>query len=114
MDVLIVDDNAGMSGLIRDYLLILRPGISVGMCASIPEAVATIARERPKLVLIDIRMDGIDGLGGTALISRLFPGTRVVIVSQFNDLGLREEGARQGACGFVQKDRLDDLEMYLP
>jgi DNA-binding NarL/FixJ family response regulator len=75
-------------------------------------AVAAVRRHRPEVVLMDIRMPGLDGLGATRAITadRDLDGTRIIVLTTF---GLDEyvfEALRLGASGFLLKDtQPDDL-----
>jgi CheY-like chemotaxis protein len=73
------------------------------------EAIAICAEERPDWVLMDLRMKPIDGLRATAVIKARFPATRVAIVSQYDDAGLRAEAVRAGADAYVTKENLHEL-----
>jgi DNA-binding NarL/FixJ family response regulator len=67
----------------------------------------------PRLVLMDIAMEGIDGLKASRILKREFPSARIVIVSQYTDQVLREEAEAVGVIGYVTKDNLDPLKEFL-
>ncbi|WP_432135268.1 MULTISPECIES: response regulator [unclassified Streptomyces] len=104
--VLVVDDQflirAGLVGLLR-----AAPGISVvGEAEDGAEAVALAARTAPEVVLMDIRMPGMDGIEATERILAQASGAppRVLVLTTF-DLDEYVYGAlRAGACGFLLKD----------
>jgi DNA-binding NarL/FixJ family response regulator len=78
----------------------------VGEATDGAEATALTARHRPDVVLMDIRMPGVDGLTATRRItedSRL-PGTKVVILTTFDLDEYVFEAIRSGASGFLVKD----------
>jgi DNA-binding NarL/FixJ family response regulator len=102
--VLIVDDQS----LIRlGFRMVLdaADGIEViGECADGAEAVEATGRLRPDVVLMDVRMPGLDGIEATARITRHHPQTRVLVLTTF-DLDEYAFGAlRAGAGGFLLKD----------
>ena len=61
---------------------------------------------RPDLVLADFHMPDMDGLELTGVLSRDFPGTRVIIVTNDTDPELPNRCLAKGAHGFVSKDQL--------
>jgi two-component system nitrate/nitrite response regulator NarL len=68
------------------------------------EALESIARVRPDVVVVDMRMPGIDGLGVLAAVGRDFPGTRVLILSAYLDGDAAYRALGEGAAGFISKD----------
>lgn len=102
--VLIVDDQS----LIRlGFRMVLEAadGIEVvGEAADGAGAVEATARLRPDVVLMDVRMPGVDGIEATARIARDHPAVRVLVLTTF-DLDEYAFGAlRAGAGGFLLKD----------
>ncbi|MGW0536854.1 response regulator [Streptomyces sp. NPDC003032] len=102
--VLIVDDQP----LVRRGLsLILSPDPSfevVGEAEDGARAVTLAGRLRPDVVVMDIRMPVLDGVGATAELAATVPGCRVLALSTF-DLDEYVVGAlRAGAYGFLPKD----------
>lgn len=105
--VLIVDDDplvrAGLS-----FMLGGAPDLEiVGEAADGDEVAAAVARTRPDVVLMDIRMPGVDGIEATRRIIR--DGTashdpRVLILTTFDLDEYVIEAVRAGASGFLLKD----------
>lgn len=104
---LVVDDHAEFRKLVRD--LLHQRSLLVLECASGAEALATFETERPDCVLMDIEMDGMDGLETTRSIRSKFPDARIIILSQHDSAELREAASEAGASAYLQKDNLNDL-----
>ncbi|WP_336213896.1 response regulator transcription factor [Nonomuraea sp. LPB2021202275-12-8] len=102
--VLVADDEALIRGSFR-LLVDSAPGLSaVAEAATGEEAVAISRRERPDVVLMDVRMPVMDGIEATRHICAAQPEVRVLIVTTF-DLDEYVYGAlRAGAAGFLLKD----------
>jgi DNA-binding NarL/FixJ family response regulator len=104
--VLIADDQA----LIRIGLRTLIDGEDdldcVGEVADGLAAVAVAARTRPDIVLMDIRMPGIDGLEATRRITAdpLLAATRIIVLTTFERDEYIFDALRHGASGFLLKD----------
>ena len=102
--VLVVDDQE----LVRlGFCVILdaADGITVvGEAANGEAAVSQVAAHEPDVVLMDIRMPGMDGLEATRLITRGPAGPKVVMLTTFDLDDYVYEALRAGASGFLLKD----------
>jgi CheY-like chemotaxis protein len=107
MTVLIVEDNARVRRLLRIAL----SGIAamVWDCPNGAEALDAYAAHRPDIVLMDIRMPGMDGLAASRQIRLFHPSAKIVIVTDYDDDALRRDAREAGACGYVVKMNLLDL-----
>jgi len=79
---------------------------AVGEASNGEEAVAVVARERPDVVLMDIRMPEMDGLEATRRIRALdgAEGVRILILTTFDLDEYVHDALRAGASGFLLKD----------
>jgi len=111
MKILIADDDARMRQMVKQTVANL--ATECYEAADGTEAIAVCAARRPDWVLMDFRMKSMDGLRATAEIKARFPETRVAIVSQYDDAELRAEAARVGACAYVLKENLQDVQQLL-
>lgn len=76
----------------------------VGEAANGRAGVAMVQEQRPDIVLMDVRMPELDGIGATAEIVASSPETKVIVLTTF-DLDEYAFGAlRAGASGFLLKD----------
>ncbi|MEV0188718.1 response regulator transcription factor [Kitasatospora purpeofusca] len=102
--VLVADDQTVVrEGIVM--LLGLLPGIEVvGAAADGEEAVALVARHRPDVVLMDLRMPRCDGVEATRRIRAGYPGTEVVVLTTYADDESLFPALRAGARGYLTKD----------
>jgi DNA-binding NarL/FixJ family response regulator len=102
--VLVVDDDA----LVRAGLAMLLAGAGdieiVGEAADGSEVAQAVAEHQPDVVLMDIRMPGMDGLAATELVRAQENAPEVIVLTTFeaDDYVLR--ALRAGAGGFLLKD----------
>jgi DNA-binding NarL/FixJ family response regulator len=101
--VLIVDDDhlvrAGLVELLAD-----EPDIEVvGQAATGREAVERARRLDPDVVLMDVRMPDLDGIGATRELARVVPRARVLILTTFEQDDYVFGALRAGASGFLLK-----------
>jgi DNA-binding NarL/FixJ family response regulator len=108
--VVVADDQA----LVRSgFSVLLRSADDiqvVGEASDGAEAVDVAIRERPDVILMDIRMPGTDGLEATRRITAddRLTNTRVLILTTFDHDEYVFEALRAGASGFLLKDTLPD------
>jgi DNA-binding NarL/FixJ family response regulator len=108
--VLIADDDDLMrAGLIE--LITADPDIEVvGEASTGREAVERARRLAPDVVLMDVRMPDLDGIGATRELSRAAPEARVLILTTFEQDDYVFDALRAGASGFLLKrTRPEDL-----
>ena len=103
--VVVVDDQALVRG---GFAMVLNHQSDIEVVAEAGnglEAVALAREHRPDVVLMDIRMPGMDGLQATALIvAELGAAVRVLILTTFEPDEYVYLALRSGASGFVLKD----------
>src|SRR5690349_6884661 len=104
IQVLIADDHALVrSGL--KALLERSPDIRVvAEAADGREAVALIAQHRPDIVLMDVTMDGLNGLEATMRAVRDHRGVRVIVLSMHKSEEYIVHALQAGASGYLTKD----------
>jgi len=102
--VLIVDDQRLMrEGL--HTLLELEEGMQVaGEAGDGQAALEAYERLQPDVVLMDIRMPGMDGVEATRRLRSRWAAARVIILTTFDDDESVFEGLRAGAVGYLLKD----------
>ncbi|MCI2422008.1 response regulator transcription factor [Saccharopolyspora sp. K220] len=102
--VLVVDDEALVRAGLR---MILEPAADIEVVAEASdggEAITAVAKHRPDVVLMDVRMPGMDGLTALRELRRSPSAPKVIMLTTF-DLDDYVHGAlRGGAAGFLLKD----------
>ncbi len=101
--VLLVDDQelvrTGLRGILRS-----RFGFEiVGELDSGAGVVETVARTRPDVVVMDVRMPGVDGVTATRALGEVEDAPPVLILTTFEDEEILAGALRAGAAGFLLK-----------
>jgi DNA-binding NarL/FixJ family response regulator len=101
--VLLADDDHLMRAGLKE-LLTSDPAIEiVAEAATGREAIDKATRLVPEIALMDVRMPDLDGIEATTAITRAAPGTRVLILTTFEEDDYIFRGLRAGASGFLLK-----------
>ena len=108
MKVLVVDDNEDARYLLRKRLDQKRQFQIVGEASDGAEALSRIEELAPDLVIMDVRMPGMDGIEATRLIKERFPQTSVLAYSAFGEEAQVTAMREAGAVGYVLKDAADE------
>ncbi|MBD0268822.1 MAG: response regulator transcription factor [Cyanobacteria bacterium Co-bin8] len=108
--LLLVDDQIIIRQGLRS-LLEAKPDLEVvGEAADGMQAIAQVEALRPDVVLMDLRMPGMDGVAATRAICQQFSETRVLVLTTFDDDEDVAQAMRAGARGYLLKDtHSDDL-----
>ena len=102
--LLIVDDQTLVRQGLKS-LLDARPDMEVvGEAQNGEEALEQVAQLKPDLVLMDVRMPVMDGVVATQEICQRFPGTRILVLTTFDDDDYVGPAIRYGAIGYLLKD----------
>ena len=101
---LIVDDHE----VVREGLrlsLSRAPHIRViGEASDGASAVAIAERRKPDVVIMDVRMPGMDGLEATKILTEKMPDVAVLIFTAFSERSLLTRGMESGAKGYILKE----------
>ena len=99
--VLVVDDEATIRESLADALS--DEGLAVSLAADGRAALAAIARDVPDVILADIRMPELDGLGLLRAVRAREDGIDVVLMTAFDDMPTVAVAMREGAADFLTK-----------
>jgi DNA-binding NarL/FixJ family response regulator len=102
--VLLVDDHLVVRAGVR-AMLSGEPDIAVvGEAASGEEALTAARALTPDVVLMDLRLPGLDGVGATAALRTSLPRTRVVVLTTYETDADILRAVEAGAAGYLLKD----------
>ncbi len=104
--VLLVDDQELMRMGFRMVVESQSDMEVVGEAGDGREAILAVRRARPDVVLMDVRMPGLDGVEATRQIAQADGDVRVIILTTFDLDEYVYAGLRAGASGFLLKDSL--------
>ena len=113
VSVLVVDDQAPFRMAARLVVRSTKGFEVVGEVKSGEEALDAVARLSPQLVLMDINMEGMGGIEASRRIRDEYSGTRVILLSTYDEDDLPADARTCGAIAYVHKERFgpDVLEM---
>jgi two-component system nitrogen regulation response regulator NtrX len=99
--VLVVDDEGGIRDALRQVLEY--EGWEVRTAASGGEAITVYPEFRPQVVLLDVKMAGLDGLDTLTRLRELDPPATVVMISGHGTIATAVQATRRGAFDFLEK-----------
>lgn len=102
--VMTVDDNEIMRGGIKFVLMAFDDVVLVGEARRGEDAVQVCQETNPDVVLMDMKMSGMDGVQTTTAIKAACPSVQVLILTSFHDQDLVRRSMNAGAIGYVLKD----------
>jgi DNA-binding NarL/FixJ family response regulator len=102
--VLLADDHEVVREGLR-LALLRSPHIRVvGEAADGETAVGLAERRRPDVIVMDLRMPGMDGIEATEEIMRRVPDAKVLIFTAYSERALLQRGLESGARGYILKE----------
>ena len=104
ISVVLADDQALMR---MGFRMVLEAEEDINVVGEASDGTAALAQAKalhPDVILMDVRMPGMNGIEATELIARECPGTRVLILTTFDLDEYAFAGLRAGASGFLLKD----------
>lgn len=106
--ILIVDDHDDFRKAVRKHLenQNLDAEVFEADCGEV--GVAMAARRVPDVILMDIRLPGIDGLDAALKIKTQFPQSKIIFLTMFETQAFREAFATQVASDYIGKSDLYD------
>lgn len=102
--VVLVDDTEMFREGLRLLIEVQEDMQVVGAAGDGESGVATVLAVRPDVVLMDIRMPGLDGVEATRRIKAAVPESHVIVLTTYSDDEYILEALRAGAAGYLLKD----------
>jgi DNA-binding NarL/FixJ family response regulator len=102
--IIICDDQAIVREGLELLLRLEKDFEVVGLARDGAEALDEVARTHADLVLMDLKMPGVNGVEATRQICARFPRTKVLILTTFDDDEWVFDAVRAGASGYLLKD----------
>ena len=100
--ILLIDDHAVFRLGLRMLLCEAFSAARVSEAASLEQAIEHTP-QAPDLVLLDIKLPGLNGIEGTALLKARWPHTRVIILSSLDAPEAIDEALGYGTAGYLSK-----------
>ncbi|WNR44028.1 response regulator transcription factor [Paenibacillus roseipurpureus] len=110
MKIMIADDHPIFRSGVRNLLQTTEDLRVVGEAASGDEVLGLVEQCQPDLILMDIRMPGLNGIEATRLVKEKYPHIHVLILTMFRDDQSVFTAMRVGAKGYLLKDA-DEIEL---
>ncbi|WP_405493671.1 response regulator [Nocardia sp. NBC_00511] len=102
--VVVADDQTTVRDGLTTVLSLLPDMRVVGEARDGAEAVELVRTLSPRVVLMDLRMPGVDGVAATAAITAQHPKTAVLVLTTYADDASIAGALRAGARGYLTKD----------
>ncbi len=110
MKFLIAEDNSRMRESIKRFLASKIPnGHTYYEAGDGAEAIEIYNRVSPDWVLMDIKMEPMDGLTASKTILGADAAAKIIILTSFDDASYRKAAREVGACAYVLKEHLDEI-----
>jgi DNA-binding NarL/FixJ family response regulator len=102
--VIIIEDNLEVNAVLSEYI---KMNDSLSLAASYSnceDALKNLAEDKPKIILMDIDLPGINGVEGTRKIKQKRPSSEVIIITVFENSETVFSALRAGASGYLTKN----------
>lgn len=102
--VVLIDDNKTLADSLASFDLWEKAGCRVvSVCYDSASGCDAILREKPHLIVSDIRMPGMDGLEIIRMVKAEVPHSRVIFISAYDDFSYAQRALRLGAQDYLLK-----------
>lgn len=101
--ILVADDNREFRDLLKEYLASQDDMEPVGFASNGPETIDLVNRLNPDVLILDIIMPQIDGIGVLEKISGISHRPKIMVLSAFGQENVAQQAARLGADYYILK-----------
>ncbi len=101
--VIIIEDNKELSAVLADYISNNENFRLLNSYSNCEDAIASLSEDKPKIVLMDIDLPGMNGIEGTKKIKQLLPSAEVIIITVFENSETVFAALCAGAAGYLTK-----------
>jgi len=99
--ILIIDDERPIRETLEMFLR--EKGYDVATSESGEAGLKLIRKNQPDIVILDIRLPGIDGIEVLRIIKQLSPRSMVIVITAYHDKEIYDQAESLGACGYIVK-----------
>lgn len=105
---MIIEDNEPLNNIFSEIIKSSKKYSLVGAYLSCEDAFKFIKEDIPEIVLMDIELPGIDGIQGTKEIKKIFPKTKVIMITVYENSRNVFDALCAGATGYLTKNTNSD------
>ncbi len=109
--VLIADDHVIVRNGLKQLFELMGDIVVAGEAVNGAEAMEKLRKDKYDLILIDLTMPGVSGVGLIGQISEQNPELPILVLSMHNELQIAKRVLQAGASGFVTKGSMQDVLM---
>jgi len=109
MHILLIDDHPLLRGGMRFLLRSLDADLEMDEASNAAQALELVAARSYELVLLDLRMPGLNGMDALAALRAAVPGTPLVVLSAEDDPDVVRAAIEGGAMGFIPKSSMPEV-----
>ncbi len=106
--ILIVEDNQDFRNMVKCYLEKQNLGFEIHEAATGLLGVEKALQERPKIVLMDIRLPFLNGIEASSQIKKVFPDCKIIILTMFESPREREVFKNDNIDDYLGKSEVYD------
>lgn len=99
--VLLVDDEVEFASALAERLQLRNYDVKTANNAL--EALGLVYKDRPDVIILDLKIPGMDGIEALKTIKKFDPGIEVIMLTGHGDVQSVEEGMRSGAFEYIMK-----------